>query len=107
MLIVLVNRKEKEFQKHQNFPRENLIIKKIKIMKKFFLNFLNIVMFFLFIVSSFSLIFLFFVFINSMRDEFNGGMQEAKVIVLLPALICLVSFSLGMGIKSILKYFNY
>jgi hypothetical protein len=76
-------------------------------MKKLFLNFLNVVMLLLFIISSFSLIFLFFIFIRYMGEDFKGGMQEANILVLLPTLICLVSFLLGMGIKSVLKYFNY
>lgn len=64
-------------------------------------------MFLFFIISFLALMFLFFTFINAMGGEFNVGIKEANAIVLLPVLICLVSFSFGMGIKCILKYFNY
>lgn len=64
-------------------------------------------MFLFFIISFLTLIFLFFTFINVMGGEFNTGIKEANAIVILPALICLISFSFGMGIKHILKHFNY
>jgi hypothetical protein len=76
-------------------------------MKKLLLNFLKAVMFLFFIISFLALIFLFFTFINVISGEFNTEIKEANVIVLLPTLICLISFSFGMGIKHILKYFNY